>query len=84
MNDDLEEPERPAKLTAGGWIAIAALLAMLAWACSYAVESWNALSGVEMSAGGWMFLVLGSVVTILVGAGLMGLVFYSSRKNFDR
>jgi hypothetical protein len=84
MNDNLEGPEKSGRLTVGGWIAIAAMLAMLAWACSYAVQSWNALSGVEMSAGGWIFLVLGTVVTILVGAGLMGLIFYSSRNNFDR
>jgi len=30
------------------------------------------------------FLICGIVVTFAVGAGLMALVFYSSRKNFDR
>jgi len=29
-------------------------------------------------------LVLGTVVTLLVGGGLMALLFYSSRKNYDR
>ena len=84
MNDNIEKPGNSGKLSVGGWIAIAAMLAMLLWAGTYAVQSWTALSGVEMSASGWTFLVLGVVVTFLLGAGLMALVFYSSRKNFDR
>jgi hypothetical protein len=41
------------------------------------------LGGVGISSAGWVFLVLGVVVTILVGSGLMALVFYSSRKGRD-
>jgi hypothetical protein len=37
-----------------------------------------------MSGFGWLFLVLGVVVTCGLGAGLMGLVFYSSRHDMDR
>jgi len=33
---------------------------------------------------GWFFLVLGIVFTIALGAGLMALVFYSSRHDYDR
>jgi len=29
-------------------------------------------------------LIAGSVLTIAVGGGLMALVFYSNRNNFDR
>jgi hypothetical protein len=42
------------------------------------------MSGVYMSGWGWTFLVLGVVVTIGLGAGLMALVFYSSRHDMDR
>jgi hypothetical protein len=42
------------------------------------------MSAVHMSGWGWFFLGLGIVVTIGLGAGLMALVFYSSRHNMDQ
>jgi hypothetical protein len=42
------------------------------------------MSGVHMSAWGWTFLILGVVVTVVLGAGLMALVFYSSRHDMDQ
>jgi hypothetical protein len=65
-------------------IAIVILLGLLGWAIWYAAGAWNAMRGVHMSVLGWVFLCLGAVVTFLVGAGLMGLVFYSSRHDLDR
>ncbi len=50
----------------------------------YAVQGWRSLNGVPMHPLGWVFLGLGIVVTTLVGAGLMGLLFYSSRHNLDQ
>jgi hypothetical protein len=73
-----------AKLSAGGWIALAILLGLLGVSLWYAISVWNAMSGVHMSGWGWLFLVLGVVVTTALGAGLMGLVFYSSRHDMDR
>lgn len=73
-----------AKLSAAGWIALAILLGLLGVSLWYAVSVWNAMSGVHMSGWGWLFLVLGVVVTTALGAGLMGLVFYSSRHDMDR
>jgi len=67
-----------------GWVALIVLAGLLAAAISYAVHAWLALSGVAMSGAGWFFLILGAVFTLLVGAGLMALVFYSSRHDFDR
>jgi hypothetical protein len=72
------------KLSAAGWIAIVVLVALLAAAIWYAAQVWISMSGVHMSAWGWMFLVLGVVVTTGLGAGLMALVFYSSRHDMDR
>jgi flagellar basal body-associated protein FliL len=67
-----------------GWIALAVLASLLAAALVYAASAWQDLSGVVLSKAGWVFLVLGVVLTILVGAGLMALVFYSSRHDYDR
>jgi len=72
------------RLGVAGWIAVVVLLGVLAMAVRYAVHAWLALSGVEMSSMGWLFLGLGVVVTFGVGAGLMFLVFYSSRHDYDR
>lgn len=49
----------------------------------YAVHAWNALGGTSITPLGWLFLGLGVVVTLLVGGGLMALLFYSSREGKD-
>jgi len=75
------EPRKP--IGPAGWIAIAVLGGLLAWALWYAVHAWTALSGVDISPAGWVFMALGVIVTFAVGAGLMALVFYSSREGKD-
>ncbi len=74
-------PKKP--IGPAGWIAIIVLAGFLGWAGWYAVHAWNALSGVGISTAGWVFMALGVIVTFGLGAGLMGLVFYSSRKGKD-
>jgi len=71
-------------LSVFGVAAIVIMVGMLAWAGWYAVDSWNAMSGVKMSPLGWVFMAMGAIVTFLVGAGLMALIFYSSRHDMDR
>jgi hypothetical protein len=71
-------------LSPAGWVAILAMVGLLAWALWYSVHAFVAMRGVHMSVLGWVFLSLGAIVTFLVGAGLMGLVFYSSRHDMDR
>jgi hypothetical protein len=80
----MDEDQRGTGLSAFGVAAILVLLGLLGWAGWYALGAWNAMAGVKMSPLGWLFLVLGAVVTFLVGAGLMALVFYSSRHDMDR
>jgi hypothetical protein len=75
---------RKTRLSGLGMLAIAVLVALLLWSGWYAVTAWNAMSGVKISLLGWIFMSLGAVVTFLVGAGLMALVFYSSRHGMDR
>ena len=71
-------------LSVAGWVTIIVLVALLGWAIWYAIGAWQAMAGVHMSVLGWVFLAMGAVVTFLVGAGLMALVFYSSRHDMDR
>ncbi len=66
---------KPQKTSLAAILTILILLGLLAWAGWYALGAWNAMAGVHMSPLGWLFMVLGVVVTFLVGAGLMALVF---------
>ena len=75
------EPRKP--LGIGGWLVIIALVAMLVGATVYALQIWTTVDA-TMSGWGWLFLVLGVLVSVGLGAGLMALVFYSSRHDFDR
>lgn len=78
------EKNQDSRLSAGGWIALAVLAGFFAVSLWYAVKVWTSMAGVHMSGWGWTFLILGIVVTIALGAGLMALVFYSSRHDMDR
>ena len=78
------ENNKNSKLSPAGWIAILALLGLFGVSLWYAIRVWTSMAGVHMSGWGWLFLVLGVVVTIALGAGLMALVFYSARHDMDR
>lgn len=78
------EPQQGSRpLGVGGWVAIVVLAGFLIAAILYAAHTWNALSGVPISPLGWLFMGMGAFFTLLVGGGLMALVFYSSRKGRD-
>jgi len=78
------DKDRKPPLSAAGWLALAILLGFLLVSLWYAVKVWTSMSGVHMSGWGWTFLILGVVVTTALGAGLMALVFYSSRHDMDQ
>ena len=80
----MEDKKNSAKLGPAGWIALIVLAGLLAAAVWYAVNVWTAMAGVRISRLGWIFLTLGAAVTFALGAGLMALVFYSSRHDMDR
>ena len=71
-------------LTRAGWFAIVVLIGLLVWALWYAARAWGALAGVDISVTGWVFIVIGVLATLALGGGLMALVFYSSRMDYDR
>lgn len=73
-------------MTKGIWALIIFLAAMLAGAGYLAYVGWTwdeSGEPVPMSIHGYIALVLGVVFSLVVGVGLMGLVFYSSRKGYD-
>ncbi len=64
-------------------LTLSILAALLAASAAVAYWVWQELGDVEISGHGWLALSLGAVATFLVGAGLMALVFFSSRRGYD-
>ncbi|MHC2462451.1 hypothetical protein [Bradyrhizobium embrapense] len=70
-------------MTAGSWTILIVLLLLFAASLVIAVMGWSLGSGTAVPASGYLALALGVVFSLAVGLGLMGLVFYSSRKGYD-
>jgi hypothetical protein len=59
------------------------LFGILAAAGWYAARAWISVSGPPMPANGYIAMTLGVVFSVVVGCGLMGLLFYSNRHGYD-
>jgi fatty acid desaturase len=62
---------------------VVALLAILAAALWFAASAWLSIQGPPMPAVGYVAMILGIVFSLIVGCGLMALLFYSSRHGYD-
>lgn len=71
----------------GPWIMLAVLVSLLVVAIVFLVVGWGVTDAVDasqqMSGAGYVAMTFGIVATLGLGAGLMALVFYSSRKGHD-
>jgi hypothetical protein len=59
------------------------LLALLAASVWFAYYIWATDEGPPMPATGYVAMGLGVLFSLVVGCGLMALVFYSSRHGYD-
>jgi hypothetical protein len=66
----------------GRILVIASLLGLLAVALWAAYEQWTAVT-VEIPFWGWVALLGGAGFSLVVGVGLMALMFYSHRHGYD-
>jgi len=62
------------------FVALFALLALSVWFAAYA---WTHLGGDPVPTYGYVAIAGGVVISLVVGGGLMALVFYSSRHGYD-
>jgi hypothetical protein len=59
------------------------LLGLLALTVGVAFWAWQEIGDVPISRHGLIALGLGALLTALLGAGLMALMFFSSRRGYD-
>jgi hypothetical protein len=70
--------------SSGTILTLAILVGLLLLAIVFMAIGWDAPEGgTPMSTAGWIAMVLGIVATLALGAGLMALMFYSSRHGRD-
>ncbi|MEM7225003.1 MAG: hypothetical protein AAF495_18640 [Pseudomonadota bacterium] len=62
---------------------VTVLMGLLVASAGVAAFIWHQLGDVELSGHGIAALILGTLFSLGLGVGLMGLVFYSSRHGFD-
>jgi hypothetical protein len=71
----------------GTVLVLAVLLGMLGLAIYVGVVGWNmggeSGGGEAMSTTGYIAMAFGIIVTLALGAGLMGLMYYSSKHDRD-
>lgn len=64
-------------------LLIAVLIGILALAAAASWHVWSGLDGAAMTGHGYVALAAGVTLSLLVGGGLMALVFYSARRGYD-
>lgn len=67
----------------GTRLLIGVLLVILAAASYIGYAGWNSTTHVDLPASAYMAMGFGVLFTLLVGCGLMALVFYSSHHGYD-
>jgi hypothetical protein len=71
------------KMSFSSWIAIAALSSLLALAGFTAFREWTLVGAVQIPPYGYAAITVGILFSLIVGVGLMALIFISSRYGFD-
>jgi hypothetical protein len=71
------------KIGAGTIAVMAALAVILVAALWFAASAWTEVSGPPMPPVGYAAMIIGIVFSLVVGCGLMALLFYSSRHGYD-
>ena len=67
----------------GAILLYGALFAIFFAAVLIAIRIWFTIGDSQMNFHGWFAMGLGVFFSLVIGGGLMALVFYSSRKGYD-
>ena len=71
------------KLSGGQIAVLGFLVGMFVVVAVWLVHAWTATSNVAMDKNGWIALSLGAFFSLVIGCGLMALMFFSSRSGYD-
>jgi hypothetical protein len=71
------------RMGSGSYAIVAILLGLLIWTSILAGKGWSSAVGTDVPLAGYVAMALGVLFSLLVGVGLMALVFYSSRAGYD-
>ncbi len=69
--------------TLGAIALIVPMVAILAAAGWYSARAWVSIEAPAMPVTGYVAMTLGVVFSLVVGCGLMALLFYSNRHGYD-
>ena len=64
-------------------LVIAVLLILFALTAGWALYAWMSLDNVPMTGHGYAAMALGIFFSLVLGLGLMSLMFYSHRHGYD-
>ena len=64
-------------------LLIAVLVGILVLSAAASWHVWSGLEDAAMTAHGYVALAAGVALSLIVGGGLMALVFFSARKGYD-
>jgi TRAP-type C4-dicarboxylate transport system permease small subunit len=67
----------------GSFVLVAIVLIVLVGTIIGSYSQWSSDAEVSLGADGWIAMLLGTVFTLVIGCGLMALVFYSHHKGYD-
>jgi hypothetical protein len=70
-------------MSTGNIVLFAVLIFLLILTGIWAVTAWTSAGDIELSKHGWIAMGLGIFFSLLIGCGLMALMFYSNRSGHD-
>ena len=73
---------RLAEIHIGTVLLVLCLFGILGASVGWAIYAWTSID-VQMPTAGYVAMFAGIFLSLLVGCGLMALVFYSNRKGYD-
>ena len=83
LQDIPAPPTKRPPLGRGQVLVLGALAVVLILTIFWAITAWTSNNDVPMSNHGWIALGLGTFFSLVIGCGLMALMFYSSRSGHD-
>lgn len=67
----------------GPLLLVVTMMAFLIGSIVLAISVWRSVGETAIGGHGWAALIIGVTISLVIGGGLMALVFISSRRGYD-